>query len=227
MSRHIIIAAFLLAAAISCGSDSNGPSNTTLQGVINDYDAGGAVAGATVSLLERPTSTTTTDAGGNFELTDLTRGNSVRVVVTATNYAETVNPIRLLGAATINVTDFAVSAQFVTNQYTAAGVIRSAGAGTLIVELEDDLGTPRTGIPQADITLLDQNQAPAGTGPYIFGAGGSLDNTLVVTTAFGGRSRIAFLDIAPGNYTLKVIEGIIVLTRPLQVRTDGVTLVVR
>jgi hypothetical protein len=49
----------------------------------------------------------------------------------------------------------------------------------------------------------------------------------VFTEAFGGRSRIAFLDIAPGNYTLKVIEGIIVLTRPLQVRTDGMTLVVR
>lgn len=227
MPRHVLPLAFLLAATVSCGSDSNGPASTTLNGIVNDYETGSAVSGASVSLLEQPGSTTTTDAGGHFQFTDLARDNSVRVVVTATSYAETVNPIRLLGAATINVTDFAVSSAFVSNQYTAVGQTRTAGNATLIAQLEDDLGTPRTNIPLADITLLDQNQSASGIGPYVFGAAGSLDNTIIVTTAFNGKSRIAFLDVAPGTYTLKVIDGANVLTRPLQVRTDGVTLVVR
>lgn len=226
MSRHILALALLLGATLSCGTDSNEPQTTTLIGVTIDYDPT-AMLSADVTLLDPPGSSTTSDANGHFSFTNLTRGTSVRVMVTATNYRETVNPIRFLGADTITVVDFAASTAYVNSQYAAVGVTPAAGAAMVIAKLEDDLGTPRIAIPLADITLLDQNQAPVGTGPYVFGSSGGLDNSLTATASFGGQSRIAFLNVPPGNYTLRVVVGGNPLDRPLAARADGVTLVVR
>lgn len=227
MSRRFLPLALLLATTLSCGTDSNEPQTTTLVGVAIDYDPTAMLSGAGVTLLDPPGSSTTSDANGHFSFTQLTRGTSVRVMVTATNYRETINPIRFLGASTINVIDFAASTAYVNIQYAAVAVTPTAGTAMVIAKLEDDLGTPRVAIPLADITLLDQNQSPVGTGPFVFGASGSLDNTLTATASFGGQSRIAFLNVAPGNYTLRVVVGGSPLLRPLAARTDGVTLVVR
>jgi hypothetical protein len=226
MSRHILPLALLLATTLSCGTDSNESQTTTLIGVAIDYDPTAMLSGAGVTLLDPPGSSTTSDANGHFSFTQLTRGTSVRVMVSATNYRETVNPIRLLGASTIQMVALAASVAFVNQQYAAVAVTPTAGTAMLIAKLEDDLGTPRTAIPLSDITLLDQNQAPVGTGPYVFGASGNLDNTLTATASFGGQSRIAFLNVPPGNYTLRVVDGVPLL-RPLAARADGVTLVVR
>jgi hypothetical protein len=227
MSHRLLPFALLFAALPGCGSNSNGPQNTTLAGVVQDYDAGTPLAGAGVALFELPGETTTADGNGAFSLDQLQRGTSVRVVVTAPNYRETVNPIRLLGATTVNVTAFAASAAFVSAQYAAVGITPTAGTAMVIAHLEDDLGNVRVGIPLADLTLLDQNQAAVGTGPFVFNAAGNLDNTLTQTAAFGGKSRIAFLNVPAGNYTLEVVENATPLLRPLQVRSDGVTLVLR
>lgn len=227
MSRHTLSLALLLATTLSCGTDPNQQQTTTLTGTARDYAAGGLLAGAGIALLEQPGSTATADSNGNFTLSQLTPGSSVRVIVTAINHKETTNAITFLSALNLNVPVFGAKVVFVGSQYAVVGLTPTAGAAMVIAELEDDLGTPRTGIPLADITLVDQSQAAAGTGPYIFGANGNLDNTLTVTAAFGGRSRIAFLNVPPGNYTLRVIDGGTQLIRPLEARTDGVTLVVR
>jgi len=46
----------------------------------------------------------------------------------------------------------------------------------------------------------------AGIGPYVFGAGGDVvsNATLSTTTAFGGRVRVAFLDVPAGSHTASV-----------------------
>lgn len=227
MSRRTLSLALLLAATLSCGTEPGEFQASTLVGVAKDYDLGGLLKGVPVAILELPTKTATTDSSAKFKFDQLTPNTSVRVVVTGTNYRETINPITLLGARTVNVSVFGASVAFVGIQYAAVGLTQTAGAGMVVARLEDDLGDPRVGIPLADITLLDQNQAPAGTGPYIFGAADQLDNTLFLTAEFGGRSRIAFLNVPPGNYTLRVVDGGNVELRPLQVRADGVTLVVR
>lgn len=227
MSRQTSSLVLLLSAALACGTDPSGQQTTNLTGVARDYELGGGLGGAAIALLEIPSKTTTADAGGGFSFANLTRGDSVRVIVTATNYRETVNPTLPLGNGTLNGDAAAASAAFVANQYAAVGVTPTAGDAMIVARLEDAQGNPRTGIPLADITLLDQNQAPTGTGPYIFGATG-LDNTLVLTTAFSGVSRIAFLNVPPGNYTLRVVVlGGTALRRPVVARSNGVTLVVR
>ena len=227
MSRHTPSLALLLAATLSCGTDPSSQQTTTITGVARDYELGGALGGAAVALLEIPSKTTTADAGGGFNFADLPRGDSVRIIVTATNYRETVNPVLPLGNGTLNGDAAAASSAFVNSQYAAVGVTATAGTAMIVARLEDAQGNPRTGIPLADITLLDQNQAPTGTGPYIFGATG-LDNTLVVTTATGGVSRIAFLNVPPGSYALRVVVlGGTALLRSVVARNNGVTLVVR
>ena len=227
MSRHSAPLTLLLAAVLSCGTDPSGQQTTDLTGVARDYELGGTLAGAGIALLEHPSQTTTADAAGGFTFSDLTRGDSVRVMVTATNYRETVNPILRLGNGTLSSDVLVVSAAFVANQYAAVGVTPTAGTAMIIAKLEDAQGNPRTGLPLADITLLDQNQAAVGIGPYIFGAAG-LDNTLVLTTAFSGESRVAFLNVPPGTYTLRlVLLGGTAVLRPVVARTEGVTLVVR
>jgi hypothetical protein len=227
MPRRTSLHALLLAAILSCGTDPSGRQTTTLTGVARDYELGGTLGGAAIALLEDPSKTTTADAGGGFSFADLTRGDSVRVIVTGTNYRETIGPIRHLDNGTVNVNAPAASVAFVGSRYAEVGVTPTAGDAMIVVRLEDAQGNPRTGIPLADITLLDQNQAPTGTGPYIFGATG-LDNTLVLTTAFSGVSRIAFLNVPPGSYTLRVVLlGGTVLLRPVVARSNGVTLGVR
>ena len=229
MSRSSPWVALLLVTTLSCGTDPSGQPTTTLTGVARDYDLGGTsqLPGASVAILEQPTRTTLADASGGFSFTDLSPADSIRLVVTATNYRETINPIRRVGNGTLNGDAAAASATFVGNQYALVGVTPATGTAMVIVRLEDAQGNPRTGIPLADIVLLDQNQAPAGIGPYIFGANG-LDNTLVLTAAFGGVSRVAFLDVPPGNYTLRlVLLGGTALLRPVAARSNGVTLVVR
>lgn len=226
MSRHALLLALVLAST-SCGTEPSGQQTTTLKGVVLEYVSGGAMPGVTVTLLEDPTKTTTSDNNGEFQFTQLTPGSSVRILTSTTNYPEATNQVTFLGAGTLNVTARAVSVVFVGSQYGTTNVARVPNDAMIVARLEDDRGAPRTGMDVADITLLDQNQAPSGTGPFVLGANGNADTMLTVTTAFGGRSRIVFLNVPPGDYTLKVIDGSETLLRPLVARDSGTTLVVR
>jgi hypothetical protein len=123
-----------------------------------------------------------------------------------------------------------VSNPDVTRQYTAIGRTPTAGTGVVFATLVDNAGAPLVGVFVADIHLLDGTSLPVGLGPYMFGPTGDIvdNNTLSVTAAFNGRSRVAFLDVPIGRLTLTVIFSSSgkVVTRSVQVVTTagGVTL---
>ena len=72
--------------------------------------------------------------------------------------------------------------------------------GVVIVNLRDDMGQPRVGIPVADIVLLNAAQFPVGLGPFVFGATDIVPQAQQsVTAVFNNRSRVAFLESAGGG----------------------------
>jgi len=71
---------------------------------------------------------------------------------------------------------------------------------------------------------------PVGLGPYVFGAAGDIvdNSSLSITTSVAGRSRVAFLDVPVGRFTLSVSfsSGGRIVTRSTQVvaAAGGITL---
>jgi len=118
-----------------------------------------------------------------------------------------------------------------TRQYTAVGLTPTPGTAVVFATLVDTKGAPLVGVSVTDIQLLDGTSLPVGLGPYMFGSTGDIvdNNTLSVTAAFDGRSRVAFLAVPVGRLTLRVIfsSGGTVVTRSVQVVTTagGTTLV--
>jgi hypothetical protein len=77
-------------------------------------------------------------------------------------------------------------------------------AAFVVIDIRDMLGLPLEGIPLADITLTDALGAPMGAGPYFFNSVGILDDGILVSTAYNGRARAAFLNVPAGVYTVTV-----------------------
>jgi hypothetical protein len=101
--------------------------------------------------------------------------------------------------------------------------------GIVIVELVDGSGTPRTGIPLADVTLTDGTLSPAGVGPYYFGAAGDIvpQGDLAQSAEFDGRARAAFLNVPVGTHVLRVALGVQTVVAQVVVATGGATLIER
>jgi hypothetical protein len=105
----------------------------------------------------------------------------------------------------------------------------TATAGTaIVIATLTDSGAPLENLPLADVKLRDAGQSPVGDGPFIIGAAGDVDPALTVTTAFGGRSRVAFLNVPAGLTALSVtLAGPVPTTRVANLITtaNGATLV--
>ncbi|HWU88139.1 MAG TPA: carboxypeptidase-like regulatory domain-containing protein, partial [Kofleriaceae bacterium] len=150
---------------------------------------------------------TTSAADGAFAFESVPPGSQVFLSVSRTNYRPTRN-------APVSVTDAAVTSDVyllsnadVIRQYATDGKTPTAGKAFVVAELLRNNGTPLTGIPLTDIKLTDAADAPVPgvIGPYLFGALGDLTPAGVTqTAAFGGKVRVAFLDVPPGNFSLKV-----------------------
>jgi len=118
-----------------------------------------------------------------------------------------------------------VSSADVMRQYAAVGRTPTAGTGVVFATLLDNAGSPLIGVPLTDIHLVNGTSQPVGTGPYVFGAVGDIvdNSTLNVTFAFGGSSRVAFLDVPVGSSVLSVSTFVAgsVQTRSVQVTTTA------
>jgi hypothetical protein len=153
-----------------------------------------------------PASSDSSDATSAYELA-VPPGSVFFASATRTNYRPTRSaPIRVTDQS-LMMTDLTVASVADTRrQYTTLNLTPTAGRAVLFGLLLRNNGTPLEGVPLADIKLVDALNAPVGLGPYFFGASGDLvsNATLAVSTAFGGKARVGFLDVPPGTYTLKV-----------------------
>jgi len=221
----------LTVVVLACG-DSNESPPITLSGQVRDYFSNASLTGVTLAFDQPPAISVMSAAGGAYEFTGLLPNGDVTVLATLANYRATRNERITWTTTSVTADQAVVAAADANRQYTALGRTAVAGTAVVFITLVDAAGQPHTGIPITDITLNAVGGGAVGIGPFIFGSGGDVvsNATLSVTTAFGGRSRVAFLDVPPGNATLSVtFTSGTVQTKTIAVATSagGATLVRR
>lgn len=178
-----------------------------VSGKAKDYFTGAALATVAVeSDGMEPQLNATTDSAGDFAFTTVPPGSVFYLSASRTNYRPTRGlPVRV-EAMPVTADQAVVSVSDARRQYTTLGLPLAAGKAVVFADLLRRNGTPLIDVPIADIKLLDAASAPVGLGPYVFGPNGDLvsNATLAVATDVGGRSRVGFLDVPPGQYTLSV-----------------------
>jgi hypothetical protein len=156
-----------------------------------------------------PQLTAQTDGTGDFAFDTVPPGSVFYLTTTRTNYRPTRgNAVRVEGMA-VTADQHAVSLADSRRQYSTLNLPVGTGKAVVFAELLRRNGTPLVGVPLTDVKLVDMLDAPVGLGPYVFGMNGDLVTNvgpagIIQTTEFGGRSRVGFLDVPPGSYTLKV-----------------------
>jgi hypothetical protein len=155
-----------------------------------------------------PQVTTTSDANDATYMLQVPIGSKFFLIVGRPGYRLTRNPPLAAADMPVSADLYAMSGPDVKRQYTTLGKTPTAGTAFLAATMLMSNGTPVTAIPLANVTLLNaQNQpVPGVLGPYFFGSAGDIDPALTTATAYGTplRSRVAFLDIPVGTYTLSV-----------------------
>jgi hypothetical protein len=188
------------------GDGDAAPTSFLLTGKVMDYFGTTAIEGAVIATdgLDPPLMTTSaTDGAYNL---DVAVGSSLFVNAAKAGYRPTRNAAMTVTDMPVTYNVYLMTDQDVKNQYTAVGAIPLAGTAIVIAELRRNDGTPLEGIPLANVQLLTTNNTPAVgvKGPYFFNAAGSVDMAITTATAYQGRSRVAYLDVAPATYTLAV-----------------------
>lgn len=216
------------------GADA-GPVDPSVRvtGKAKDYFTGAALA--TVALDSEgmePALSATTDATGDFAFETVAPGSVFYLIGTRTAYRPTRGePVRVEDMAVV-ADQTLVSVADARRQYTSLGLPLVAGKAVVFAELLRRNGTPLVDVPVADVKLVDALGATVGSVAYVFGVNGDLvsSGTLAVTTAVNGRSRVGFLDVPPGSYTLEVTYatggGAPMTDRvPVETVADGASLV--
>ncbi len=174
----------------------------------------------------------TSAAGGLYELNGVPTGSKVYFTVSRTLYRPTRNPPVTVEGVPVMQDLYMATVADINRQYATANKPVTAGRAFLAAELRRNNGLPLEGIAPTDVVLHDSAGAPViVAGTYFFGAAGDVDPALLTATAVGGRSRVAMLDVPPGNYTLKVTYpngqgGTQISETPVTFTADGATLAI-
>ena len=203
----------------------------SLTGTLMDDFTGLPVGNAGLTAENtNPPLTLTTTANGGFTFTVEPNTELDIVAAGPAGYRSTRNRPVTVGAVS-GVADLGiVAATDALRQYGTLGLIPGVGVGVVFATMVDDAGQPLEGIPLADVQLVDGGGNPVALGPFYFGAAGDLvsNGTLAVSTAFGGRARVGFLDVPAGTHTLKITfpgaGGPQTKTVDVVTSADGVTL---
>lgn len=224
-------AGLLVGAMLACGDGSgiisvNSPL-VSVSGITRDYFTTNPLGSAVITIDDHPTLTTTSGTVGAYTFS-VSGSTTLRVVTALTNYRPTRNETLTVGLSAVVADQFAAANADINRQYTAVGLFPNINTGVVIVNLRDDAGQPRVGIPVADIVLLS-GSTPVGLGPFVFtGTDVVPQTTQAVTVLAGGRSRVAFLDVPPGTLTLSVkLSATQTVTATVFVTANGATLVQR
>ena len=192
------------------GFESGGSAVWTTQnltGVVRDYWAGSALTAVTIATTS-PVRSATSDALGRYTLIDLVPAADVTPLATLpSNYRATGTGPIALGGESKSCDLFVMSSADVQRQYTLLSITPTAGLALLVADLRRPDDSPLTGIPLADISLQDTGATPMGQGPYFLGADGDVESTLLLSTAFGGRARVAYLNVPISAATLAVVSA--------------------
>ena len=231
--RAVPLAFAALLASVACGGGGDGGGSsptTTLDGTVLDYWSGLPVPGAAVGGGGQ-VGNTIADGTGDYSFATVPQNGGVQLTASKAGYHSTRNESIQVGTTPVSADIYIAALADIARQYAAVGVTAAPDSVEVIVTL-DDAGTPRVGLPLSSIVLLDSGNDTVGVGPFVVGAAGDIvpTGTLNTTTSFGGRSRVAFLNVPVGRLTLHVEippPNAATLTVPVTGSTNGVVLVRR
>jgi hypothetical protein len=172
---------------------------------------------------------TTSASNGAFAFESVPVGSQVFFSASRSTYRPTRNLVAIADAA-VEQDLYLMSVTDINRQYaTDGGKTPTPGRAFVIAELLHDNGTPLAGIPLIDVKLVDGAGAPVtgAIGPYVMGAGGDVVPTgPTQTQTHNGKSRVAFLDVPVGSFSLKVtVLGLPPTLTTITTAADGATLV--
>ena len=205
----------------------------TISGTTRNYYTGSALPGVVLDWEDPMALTVTSSSTGAYQINNVMENDILFITGSLTNYRSTRNEPVIPGTSNVTADVFMVSNTDAARQYTAVSITPVAGRAEVYVTLVNDAGQPHVGIPITDIVIADTADDPVGEGPFVFGAAGDIvvPGTLNVTTAFGGRSRVGFLNVPRGRHELRVAyddNGTPrVKTRLVDTDSSGVTLLRR
>ncbi len=190
------------------------PASATINvtGMTMDYFGGATAAMPSIAYTTdgmTPPLNGTSGADGSFMLPNVPPASSFYVSLDAgTNYRPTRNDAVTVKDVSLMVNLYAVSKVDTQRQYSTLGLAPTLGTGVLITDLRRNNGTPLEGVALADISLVDSAgvAVPGVKGPYFFGPNGDVVSNAVVavSTVYNGSARMAYLDVPPGAWTVKV-----------------------
>lgn len=180
-----------------------------------------------------PPLTTMSAADGAFAFESVAAGSQVFFSVSRLNYRPTRNTPVAVADAAITSDIYLLSNADVIRQYATDGKTPVLGKAFVVADLQRNNGMPLGPTLLTDVTLVDAAGAlvPGVIGPYVFGALGDLTPVgPTQTETHGGKTRVAFLDVPPGNFSLKVtvLDGgglPQTITTTVTTVADGATLV--
>jgi hypothetical protein len=220
-----------LSAQLACG-DSSSPRLIVLGGAVRDYYTSTGLPDVDVMYVDQgDTLVGRSGIGGSYLFLNLHPNDAAVVTASITGYRTTRNEALVLSMDDVSADLSVIATTDINRQYTTLARTAVAGSAVVFATLFNGSNQPHTGIPLADITLTPMAGGGAvGLGPYVVGAGGDVNASLTSTTEFDGLSRVLFLDVPAGAYTLTVtFTSGTVQTKTVRVdaATDGVTLVRR
>lgn len=181
-----------------------------------------------------PPLTVSSGAGGEFAFEGVPVGSQVFFSASRTNYRPTRNTPVTVNDVEVVQDLYLMSVADINRQYaTDQGKVPTPGTAFVIAELQRNNGMPMADIPLTDVTLVDGLDAPVPgvIGPYVIGAAGDIVPVgPTLTETHGGKARVAFLDVPPGTFSLKVayLDGEQqpqTITTSITTAADGATLV--
>ncbi len=204
------------------------PTGIRVSGTVRDYFNNTALQAAALSTDGlAPALSATSDAAGSYALTEVPPASAFYVRATMpTGYRATINEPTIVTDVSVARDQYVMSMVDAQRQHTTVGVAVEATTAIIAANLLAPDDTPMEAVLLADITLTDSLGTAVGAGPYILGTVGDIDVALTETAAFGGRSRVAFLNV-PANttVTLTATYEATAYTATFTTATDGAHLV--
>lgn len=147
------------------------------------------------------------DPSGAFTLEGVPGSSAFyfRAMPSGTTYLPTTNASVTVLDANVTADVYVVSAVYRQRQHSTVAIPLAPSTSLVVGELVNLDGTPLTGIPLAAVSIMPAGGGPGvGNGPYFIGGAGDVDPNLLVSTAFGGRARVAFLNVPSGAHMIMV-----------------------
>jgi hypothetical protein len=175
-----------------------------------------------MSVIDMTPAPTVTVTGATFSIAQVQPFSVFGLVVSATAYRTTYDPIvRIDGAALTGVHAVAVAEADLTQISSGFGVTPTAGKGIVLAHFVDAMGNPVSGIPTASIAV---GGAAPPTTPRVLASDKA---PMMGATATSGGGYVVLYDVAPGPLALSATtaSGYTFVAPIATVAADAVTLV--